>query len=83
MEMNSSQLIEATIGFLTMAGGLVGVYVTHEKKLALAKQENVHTQNQVNKLEKRVGELEDRIFQKLDKMNESIEEIKIQIAKLQ
>jgi len=82
MEMNNSTLIEATIGFLTMTGGLIGIYVTHEKKLALAKQQILYTQQQVNKLEKRVADLEEKIFAKLDKMNDSMEEIKIKIAKL-
>ena len=80
--MEYSQLIGATTAMLTMAGGVITIYVTHEKKLALAKQQIVYTQQQVNKLERRVADLEEKIFAKLDKMNDSMEEIKIKIAKL-
>lgn len=80
--MEYSQLIGATAGMLTMAGGIITIYVTHEKKLALSRQQNIYTQQQVNKLEKRVADLEEKIFAKLDKMNDSMEEIKIKIAKL-
>ena len=80
--MEFSQMIGATVGMLTMAGGIITIYVTHEKKLALSRQQNIYTQQQVNKLEKRVADLEEKIFAKLDKMNDSMEEIKIKIAKL-
>lgn len=80
--MEFSQIIGATAGMLTMAGGIITIYVTHEKKLALSRQQNIYTQQQVNKLEKRVADLEEKIFAKLDKMNDSMEEIKIKIAKL-
>ena len=80
--MELSQMIGATAGMLTMAGGIITIYVTHEKKLALSRQQNIYTQLQVNKLEKRVADLEEKIFAKLDKMNDSMEEIKIKIAKL-
>ena len=80
--MEFSQMIGATAGMLTMAGGIITIYVTHEKKLALSRQQNIYTQQQVNKLEKRVADLEEKIFAKLDKMNDSMEEIKIKIAKL-
>ena len=80
--MELSQMIGATAGMLTMAGGIITIYVTHEKKLALSRQQNIYTQQQVNKLEKRVADLEEKIFAKLDKMNDSMEEIKIKIAKL-
>ena len=80
--MEYSQMIGATAGMLTMAGGIITIYVTHEKKLALSRQQNIYTQQQVNKLEKRVADLEEKIFAKLDKMNDSMEEIKIKIAKL-
>jgi len=80
--MEYTQLIGATAGMLTLAGGIITIYVTHEKKLALSRQQNIYTQQQVNKLEKRVADLEEKIFAKLDKMNDSMEEIKIKIAKL-
>jgi len=80
--MEYTKLIGATAGMLTMAGGIITIYVTHEKKLALSRQQNIYTQQQVNKLEKRVADLEEKIFAKLDKMNDSMEEIKIKIAKL-
>lgn len=76
-----SPLITGTIAMLTMAGALIGVYVKANEKILLANQANRYTQKQVDKLEKRVDELENKIFDKLDIMQQSIEELKLIIAK--
>lgn len=78
-----SSLIPGTIAMLSMAGAIIGIYVKANEKILLANQANKYTQQQVDKLEKRVGELEDKIFQKLDDMQHSIEELKLIMAKSQ
>lgn len=79
--MDYAPMIGGTIGLLTLAGGLIGVYVKANEKILLARQANLYTQKQVEKLEKRVDQLEDKIFEKLDQVQKSVEEIKIEIAK--
>lgn len=81
MDKEYSTLIPATIGMLTLAGALIGVYVKANEKILLSNQANKYTQAQVDKLEKRVSDLEDKIFEKLDAMQHSIEELKLIMAK--
>lgn len=74
-------MVAGTLGMLSLAGALIGVYVKANEKILLARQANAYTQKQVDKLEKRVDQLEDKIFEKLDQVQNSVEEIKIAIAK--
>lgn len=78
--MEFSPLIPGTVAMLTLAGALIGVYVRANEKILLANQANKYTQQQVERLERRVEQLEDKIFDKLDAMQKSIEELKIEIA---
>lgn len=80
--MENSAMVEATLGMVTMAGALIGIYVTHEKKMALNKQEIEFTKNQLAKLEARVSELENNIYERLDMILEKIQLMEIKIAKL-
>lgn len=75
-------MVEATLGMVSMAAGLVGVFVSAEKKIALSRQENKFTKDQLEKLELRVTELENNIYEKLDMIFEKIQLIEIKIAKL-
>lgn len=75
-------MIEATLGMVSMAAGLVGVFVSAEKKIALSRQEIRFLKDQHDKLELRVTELENNIYEKLDMIFEKIQLIEIKIAKL-
>ena len=78
--MDYGPMVAGILGMLTLAGSLVGVWVKANEKILLARQANVYTQKQVEKLERRVEQLEDKIFDKLDQMQKSIEDLKIEIA---
>ena len=73
-------MVAGTLGMLSLGGALIGVYVKANEKILLARQANMYTQKQVEKLERRVEQLEDKIFDKLDQMQKSIEDLKIEIA---
>ena len=78
--MDYGPMVAGTLGMLSLGGALIGVYVKANEKILLARQANVYTQKQVEKLERRVEQLEDKIFDKLDQMQKSIEDLKIEIA---
>lgn len=74
-------MILGTAGMLGLAGALIGVFVGHEKKMALSNQEIYTNQKQIDKLETRVTELENNLFKKLDNISKDIQEIKINIVR--
>lgn len=78
--MDYGPMVAGTLGMLSLGGALIGVYVKANEKILLARQANMYTQKQVEKLERRVEQLEDKIFDKLDQMQKSIEDLKIEIA---
>lgn len=80
--MENGVMIEATIGMVSMAAGLVGVFINAEKKIALNRQEINFLKEQHAKLEIRVSELENNIYERLDMILEKIQLIEIKIAKL-
>ena len=65
---------------LTLAG--VGLYIKMTTDAALSRQKHEYLQEQVNKLEARVNEIGDHAVEKIDKMQESLQEMKINIAKI-
>ena len=79
--MDNFHMVMGTIAMLGMAGSLIGVYVNHEKKMALSNQAIDNNQKQVDKLELRVTELESNLFKKLDSISKDIQEIKIGMAR--
>lgn len=79
--MGTGELIGATMGMLSMAGGLIGVYVAHEKKMATSKAEINYLRVDLNKIEHRLNELEDKLMIKVDVIMEKLNKIEIQIAK--
>lgn len=76
-------LYEAIGGFLTLAGGGIAIYVKHVKDTALLEQANKYTQNQVDKLEARVNDMENNLYEKLDLIITQMNEMNIAITKLQ
>lgn len=74
-------MVGSTVAMLTMAGSLIGVFVTHEKKMALSNQAIENNQKQVDKLEVRVTDLENNLFKKLDHIQSDIQEIKVTMAR--
>lgn len=81
MGMDFTQMLGSTIALLTLAGSLIGVYVTHEKKMAINKAEIDYLKADVIKIEHRVNELEDKLMGKVDIIMEKLNKIEIQIAK--
>jgi len=79
--MEHQQMIMGTIAMLTLAGSLIGVFVNHEKKMALSNQQIDNNQRQVDKLEIRVSDLETNLFKKLDHISNDIQDIKITMAR--
>lgn len=79
--MDKSALIGATLTMLSLAGGVIGIYVAHEKKLALAKQENLFTKQELEKLEQRVVVLENNVYKKIEAIFNELTAIKVAIAK--
>ena len=79
--MNGVELILGTAGMLGLAGSLIGVFVSHEKKMALSNQAIDQNQKQIDKLETRVTDLENNLFKKLDNISKDIQEIKINIVR--
>lgn len=79
--MDSIGLFSCILGMLSLAGGIIGVFVTHEKKMALNRQEIIFLKEVHNKLEVRVNELEDKLMDKVDIIMNKLEAIHIQIAK--
>lgn len=81
LDIDTGAMVTGIIGMLTLALGLVGVVINHAKNMALANQANVNTQQQVDKLEVRVTELESNLFKKLDHIQSDIQDIKVAIAR--
>ena len=80
MAFDPQVLIGGTVGMVTLAGGIISVYVESSKKIALARQAVYFNEQRIEKLETRVKELETNIYQKLDKVMEHIQNIEILIA---
>ena len=78
--MDYGPMVAGTLGMLSLTGALIGVYVKANEKILLARQANMYTQKQVEKLERRVEQLEDKIFDKLDQLQKSIEDLQIEIV---
>lgn len=76
------EVIGGIVGMTTLAVGLVGVAVKANEKIVLANNDNKHTQREVDELKVRVAKLEENIYQKLDSLQVSIEDIKVSIALL-
>ena len=75
------ELLAATGLFFSLAGGIIAIYVSGSKQLALSHQKNDYTQSQLEKLEVRVKDIEQNIALKIDKIDENIMEIKLILAK--
>jgi len=80
--MGAGQIIAGTFSFITLAGALIGLYVKMVTDAALAKQKHEYLQTEVNKLEHRVNEIEDNAVMKIDKIQESLHKMEINIGKL-
>jgi hypothetical protein len=78
--MDFGQLLAAIIGMLTLAGGIIGVYVEGSKKIALSRQANAYTQRQVDKLEQRLDEMENNIYNRLDLILDHLQKLEIKFA---
>jgi len=74
------EMIGATVALLTMAGGVVLIYVAHERKMAINKAEIDYLRVDLIKVEKRVQDLEDKLVIKVDKIMDKLKEIEIKIA---
>ncbi len=77
--METGQIIMATIGFLTLCGGIITVYVRGITSQALLKQENEFIFAEVTELKKTVTKLEDDLFAELKSINHSINDLKLAI----
>jgi len=78
----TQELIGGTIAMLGLAGSVIGIWIKANEKILLANQRNKYTQIQLDKLEIRVGELENNIYAKLDTILTEINNIKITVVKL-
>ena len=76
-------VISGTVGFATLAVSVIAMFIKASNQVALARQESEFAIKRVEKLENRVDELEDKLFAKLEKIQNAVEGIKIDIAKLQ
>jgi hypothetical protein len=74
------EIVGAAIGLITMAGSVVLIYVSHERKMATNKAEIDYLRIDLTKVEKRVQDLEDKLVNKIDSIMEKLKEIEIKIA---
>lgn len=65
-----------------LIGAMITAYMRISEKLALANLKTDMAIRQNEKLETRVNELEDSIVKKMDKIQESVHSIEINISKL-
>ena len=80
--MDSGSIVTATIFTVGLAGTGIGLFVKMTTDAALAEQKHKYLQDQVNKLELRVNEIGDHAVEKMDKMQESLQKMEINIAKI-
>lgn len=79
--MTTGEVIAATIMIASMVGSLVAIYVSHEKKMATNTARINYLENDLSKLQVRVGDLEDKLVIKVDQIMEKLNKIEIQLAK--
>ena len=80
--MTTGELIGSTLAMISMAGGLVAIYVAHERKMATNAAEINYLKSDVAKLQIRVGNLEDKLSAKIDLVMEKLGEIQVKISKI-
>lgn len=80
--MGSAEVVTATIFTLGLVGAVIGLYIKMVTDAALATQKQIYLKEQVDKLELRVNEIEDNAVMKIDKIQESIHKIEINIGKI-
>ena len=80
--METGQIITGTVFLVGMSASLIGLYIKMVTDAAIAREKHLYLQTQVNKLETRVNEIEDNAVMKIDKMQESLQKMEINITKL-
>ncbi len=80
--METGQIVTGTIFFVGLASSLVGLYIKMVTDSAIAREKHLYLQTQVNKLETRINEIEDNAVLKIDRMQESLQKMEVNIAKL-
>lgn len=81
MENVGQIIVTGTIGFLSLAGGIVAVWWKANEKIIKAETQVTTLEERVDRLEKRINDFENKIFEKLDNIHDIITEVKISIAK--
>ena len=80
--MGAGEVVTATIFTIGLVVALISLYIKMVTDAALSNQKQLYLKEQVDKLELRVNEIEDNAVMKIDKIQESIHKIEINIGKL-
>ena len=80
--MYATQIIAGTLSFVGLAGALIGLYIKMVTDAALAKQKHEYLQAEVKELKVEVNKMQHSIVEKMDKMQETIQQIQLNISKL-
>ena len=80
--MDTGTIIAATGYTVGLVVTALGLFIKMTTDAALASQKHAYLQEQVNKLELRVNEIGDHAVLKIDKMQESLQKMEININKI-
>jgi hypothetical protein len=80
--MGLGQIIIVILSLIGMMSALIGVYIKMVTDAAIANQKHIYLERQVVKLETRVNEIEDNAVIKIDKIQESLQKMEINISML-
>lgn len=80
--MYATQIVAATIFIVGLTGSLIGLYIKMVTDAALAKQKHEYLQAEVKELKVEVNKMQHSIVEKMDKMQETIQQIQLNISKL-
>ena len=77
--MYATQIIAATVFIFGLTGSLIGLYIKMVTDAALAKQKHEYLQAEVKELKVEVNKMQHSIVEKMDKMQETIQQIQLNI----
>lgn len=75
-------VISGTIGFLTLAGGIVGIFVDFTKRQALSAQRIETLENEKKELRQDLKDFQMTMFDKMDKLYDIITELRQEVHTL-
>jgi uncharacterized membrane protein (DUF106 family) len=74
--------IEAMVSIIIVAGALVGIYVKMQVDNALHKEKTAALKANIEKLEVRLSDHEEKMEEKIDKLLNSVNDIKTTLGKI-